>query len=190
MNTIALREVFAKLRWHVDERDYADQVARARQTLADPNAVASSKEVCTRILAAAGERAPGVPPAAPGPVRAAEPPAPASTDADEVLLGLAADGKELTVADFCARHTDPLEYLGQPGAVLTAAGLRMQSRLKEATATDPLRRARKLGIDIEAVATWARSAGHDFLDVLQAEIELQEQIRADRAAAGQLVVSL
>lgn len=160
------------------------KVNTARATLANPTSTAGHLEVARRIVAAADEPdgaapATATPTATPAPAA----PMPPAAPAPEAILGLAADGAELTVSACRAAGVDPLVYLTREGVTLTAAGRDVLQNLRELVAADPAlharQRARELGIDVGVVTAAAKAQGIDPEKAIAAEVEMLECARRD-----------
>ena len=93
----------------------------------------------------------------------------AQAEEDLTLLGIAADGRQLTVG--LAATADPLAFLTAPGVVLTPAGKAILRRLQEA----PTARAAALKLDIDGIKKWSEKNGQAFTVSLQAAIDCEEQ---------------
>lgn len=178
----ALKAVFAKIGWFVDDEDFPAMVARARQTLADPEAHASRKEVAALIVAAADG----------GPAPSQSSAFSASPGQSETVLGQGADGKPLTVEGCRVAGADPLAFLVAAGVTLNAEGRKMLESLQAAARSDPLQHAKLLGIDVAAlkaacVESATSSHPYDFDVALAAEIENQEILAHDLERRGPVI---
>lgn len=142
-------------------RNLEREVARARHA-AEPSALDQA------ILKAIGETTPTG-------YRAS-----AAHAGDDILLGMDAQGRPLTVDGCHAADVDPLVYLTTPGAVLNDAGRSILRHLRDM----PTVKAKALGVDVAAVDKYARRAGIDPSQSLSAEIGMREQLARDRSITG------
>lgn len=201
MNIEAARAVIRSA-WPLSEYNpttVEQHVAAARVTIADPRAHASQIELAKRIVAAADQPDENAEKdrAAQSPeqkreaeknrqaieeTRRIENQRKGSASAEEVL-GLFVDGSVMT-ADGCPSGVDHVDYLRTPGAVLAPVGKTVLKHLEALAASDPTRRARSLGINVQAVTAAARREGLDPTAALKAEVEFREMIDRERAADG------
>jgi hypothetical protein len=169
----ALKAVFSKIGWFVNEDDYERRIAEARRTLADPAAHANVRECATLIVAAAdGTQISNSP---------APQPSHAESSVEPVLLGTTADGKSVFDANASAEF-----WLRC--AALTPTGEKVKERLIAAGHAPLTARAKDLSIDVDAVLAAAKDhkvmgRPADPVEALKGEIAMQEAAKGQPTAS-------